>query len=149
MADPAFTCPRRAESPLGASAPESDVWRPWSARWGGQADYFPPGFDPPRTCSYCGSAHPEDTLRLLTLGWDNEKATGKNYKGYLHVPGFLVAINAAHRRVADGEDVLVAYRHLPKEPTPPIKFYTPHFSASQLVELNALVRSAKKRGPDA
>ena len=62
-----MNCPRRKE--LGSdlsmfNLPEKDIWR---------GD---------KTCSYCGSLHPEEALRLIEEGIEVDPTT-KNYKLYI------------------------------------------------------------------
>src|SRR3990172_1489434 len=94
-----FLCPRRIEGPFNFPGP--DFWD--RSRWSLISivhDWLRDKLDPhffggtrwddrypkPRTCSYCGSAHPDDVVILLSMGWLPEKATGKNYKVYIHAP---------------------------------------------------------------
>ncbi len=128
------TCPRRPTvGVLAASKTNADRWRTGAEYWGADS-HVPDGYDPPRTCTGCGSAHPEDVLVLLATGWDHEKATGKTYKGYLHPPGYL---SQMLRPGGVGLGI--------RGPSPMVKFYTPHFDSSQIVELNAFLRSKGKR----
>ncbi len=61
----------------------------------------------PRTCSFCGSAHPGDVRQLLAEGWTVEH-TGKGYKAYLRPPRDLFS------------------------PVPPVKIYSWHVSREDL-----------------
>jgi len=67
------TCPERS---LGGATTNTniDFWK---------QDYDGKGF---RKCSYCGSMHPEDALRLIKEHSTSiiEPATGKNYKWYVY-----------------------------------------------------------------
>lgn len=78
-----------------------------------------------RTCSYCGSLHPDDFKRILEKAADPsddtfaERATGKNYKIYVNQPGISDAF-------AGG-----------------IKFYTWHLPASN-IELSLLYNDASE-----
>lgn len=67
-----------------------------------------------RHCSFCGSLHPEDFLRLLEEGAVAEGPTDKGYKVYVHAP--------------DGRGT---------------KFYSQHFSAEQWQRYRALQRASK------
>lgn len=75
-------CPERKNVPHQADKP-SDNWR-----------VMPNG---DRTCSFCGSLHPDDYMRLLKLAADEashvtcERASGKAYKWYVDQPGVLNA----------------------------------------------------------
>lgn len=104
--------------------PNNDLWK-WS--WG-----------PPRTCSFCGSIHPEDALRLLEEGWEHERA--KAYKGYLNPPGYYARHQAMLASIRDperepGQGVPSVWL-----PTPPVKFYIDHFNKEQLARLNELIQ---------
>lgn len=103
--------------------PNSDLWL-WS--WG-----------PPRTCNFCGSCHPDDVLKLLEEGWENEKA--KEYKGYLNPPGYATQMQAFLASIRDrgrepGQGVPSVW-----SPIPPVKFYIQHFNKDQLAKLNELL----------
>jgi hypothetical protein len=112
--------------------PSADLWL-----WPG---------DVPRTCSFCGSLHPEDVLRLLAEGWEHERA--KSYKGYMHRPGWATKSAAFLASLRDlgrepGQGVPSVW-----EPTPPAKFYVMHFTAEQLQRLNELLRNSPPAPPD-
>lgn len=62
-----FDCGRMAESPS------------WSQRFGHAF------WEADRTCSYCGSAHPEDFLNAVADGFQ-VTPTDKNYKAYVDLP---------------------------------------------------------------
>lgn len=66
-------CPRRAENPMGAAArlPDHDTW----TKRAGQ-----------RTCSYCGSMHPDDFLDQWEAG-GTVGPTDKDYKAYFDADG--------------------------------------------------------------
>lgn len=68
-----FACPRRCESALGMDhkGDSPDHWR---------------REHPYRTCSYCGSAHPEDFLAAARRGV-KIGPTDKSYKAYLGEDG--------------------------------------------------------------
>jgi hypothetical protein len=100
--------------------PNSDLWL-WT--WG-----------PPRTCDYCGSVHPEDALRLLSEGWEQEFA--KSYKAYLHPPGYKTRLEAFLASIRDknrepGEGVPSVW-----EPIPPVKLYMQHCTKEQVGQFN-------------
>lgn len=130
--DSQVSCPRR----FIAGAQENDGWdtNRWEVR--GPSDtstYFPPQFVAPRTCSYCGSVHPEDALKLMSQGWEVESATGKSYKRYLHPPGhgmYLMRIFGVPN-VREPKD----YR----EPTPPVKLYVMHMTPEQIDRFNSIL----------
>ena len=62
-------------------------------------EQWPPGEPKPRSCSYCGSAHPEDVILLHRRGWVAFQGRGKTY---IEPPESLVRpvppvkMNAAH-----------------------------------------------------
>lgn len=120
-------CPRRAEAPMAPGADETapDHWRPGAEAW----DYFPWHWNP-RTCSFCGSLHPDDAMRLLREGWAEEKATGKDYKAYLSPPADTEALRRGLTR--GGPDKPLS------APLP--KLYVHHLSKEQILELNAIHR---------
>lgn len=132
----AQTCPRRNEG-SNPGFTLQDWWRTGDEKWGvahNKDAVFPDAYEAPRTCSYCGSAHPEDVLKLLNAKWDHEKATGKEYKGYLYPPGYIAQILKPRGEKPDVRGT-----------SPMVKFYTMHFDSSQLAELNAFLRSEWKR----
>ena len=101
-----FMCPRRDESFIGATFTGPDHW-----------DKFKSNGD--RVCSYCGSLHWEDMLRLVheaATGPDDSKyrdvvsiePSGKSYKVYVHQPGVRNAheggIKFYMQHVPRGED---------------------------------------------
>lgn len=69
-------CPDRQNTPRISGWPEKDTW---DVRANGD-----------RCCSFCGSLHPEDYMRLMRDACDDtsethiERATGKTYKFYVH-----------------------------------------------------------------
>lgn len=65
-------CPRRAEHGTMFKLPDTDLWQ-----------VRRPGL--PRTCSFCGSVHPEDFLKLAAEG-AKLTPTDKAYKVYIDVP---------------------------------------------------------------
>jgi len=109
---------------------DHDEWR--DNRW----SEFPWSWTP-RACSFCGGLHPEDALRLVAEGWEDEM-TDKRYKGYLHPPGHRQSMDGAFRKMDRGTDPITAMEQRPSIPsvTPPAKFYGWHFTPSQLAELN-------------
>ena len=64
-------CPRRDEMFLTVGLGQEDTWLPGSMV---------------RTCSYCGSLHPDDFMRCAEVGL-RLGATDKNYKVYVDAPG--------------------------------------------------------------
>lgn len=87
----------------------------------------------PRTCSYCGSVHPADALKLLREGWEIDPSD-KRYKAYLQPPRYRATL--LH---------MLTCTELPKDywsPVPPVKLYTHHCTQQQIDELN---KAAKLR----
>lgn len=109
---------------------DSDVWKwPWQ----------------PRVCSWCGSAHPEDAIKLLQEKWEVE-GTGKAYKRYIHPPGyheFIANLNARCRELAErGVDPMKALKEdrVIWHPTPPVKLYGWHLDEQTMNRFNELVK---------
>jgi len=76
-------CPSRPGTPKAPGYPETDTWR-----------VLPNG---DRTCSFCGSLHPDDWLRLMGEAKDPESRTlidksNKGYKFYVHQAGVQNAL---------------------------------------------------------
>lgn len=117
-------CPRDEAGPMFHQLPHQ--WNKGYKRWKDPSDKWPDSETPkPRTCNYCGGAHPEDVLILIKdHGWRVEPTT-KNYKFYLN-PG-------------NGEG-----------PVPPVKGYIQHWTAEELELLNAQLQKQyeerKKQG---
>lgn len=160
------TCPRRAEggpwsmeedqdrwvtgrwlpdNPLGRLA---DRWHRWLyTKTGGSAgSQVWPGPGPaPRTCSFCGGAHPADvTALILEHGWEVEPTT-KWYKRYIQPPGYASHIDRllGHMRehFADRE----GWPEGPRVPLPPVKVYVPHFDEDQRLAFNAALAQRGER----
>lgn len=80
-----FMCPRRDENPMSFSYPGPDHWNKFKSNGN-------------RTCSYCGSLHPEDFFEIVKKsgecveGYEIEPSD-KGYKVYVRQPG---VINAHH-----------------------------------------------------
>jgi hypothetical protein len=104
------TCPRRMHEmgPWDRSEGQ-DSWRSEPRREGEAVPY----------CSFCGSLHPGQFLKLIAEGWAVEP-TDKNYKAYLH------PVHSGPERES-----------VPGQPLPEIsphiqaKFYYQHLSPSQ------------------
>jgi hypothetical protein len=91
----------------------------------------------PRTCSFCGGAHPEDALRLLEEGWESE-GTGKSYKRYLNPPGYGDHVARCVAAVRGGQPTApLEAGHW--SPTPPVKVYLQHWNQEQCARANALI----------
>lgn len=81
-----FRCQSRDGNPLaGKSCPAPDFWR------------TRPNGD--RTCSFCGSVHPDDAISILTDYVEHKKGrfdmTGKGYKFYMSRPDVTNAAEGA------------------------------------------------------
>ena len=134
---------------------EFDRWE--SDRWlnplGRPNIFFPAGVVPPKTCSYCGAAAPEDVLRLIREHEFEPSATGKSYKQYLNPPGYYLRNAIIHEFFSHHENLgkpLLLSNELPKsvleykDPTPPIKIYTQHFTNRMMGKFNSLVEDFMK-----
>lgn len=79
---------------------------------GPQPDTWDLGPDSNRTCSYCGSLHPDDLMKICHLVMTDERyaieGTTKSYKVYVSQPGV--------RNASEGA-VKFYMHHAPKEPT--------------------------------
>lgn len=161
------TCPRRMYEwgPWGREAGQ-DLWETnrWNHRrhWSGaeyQAGKKLRNIGPkrktwhldwiPRSCSFCGSIHPEDALRLLEeFGWEVEP-TDKAYKRYLHPAGYYLLAEQHFRKLTAAEEAQI--RNLQIDIFPTVKLYTMHLSAEQVERFNAAIttyharREAEKR----
>lgn len=71
----------------------------WSRGDGPQPDTWDWGPDGNRTCSYCGSIHPDDLMKICELVLDDERyaieGTTKSYKVYVRQPGVVNASQGA------------------------------------------------------
>lgn len=104
-------CPRRLEG-ADIRNPGPDHWE--LGRW--DNGVWPHPFELPRTCSFCGAAHPEDVLRLMREKHWYPEATDKRYKRYLKPPEHSVS------------------------PVPPVKIYAQHWSSDQIEQFNTIIR---------
>lgn len=117
----AITCPDRMRQAGPWEREEGlDYWRDGGESW----DRFLWPWKP-RRCSFCGSVHPDDAMRLLREGWTEEIADNRD-KAYLRSPAHIAAMRAG----LTGEAVYES------EPKPPAKIRTVHLSEAQLKELN-------------
>lgn len=100
----------------------------------------------PRTCSFCGSVHPEDAIKLLKEGWEVE-TTGKSYKRYLEPPGYRKAMEKllgnVRQRNLDAKDNPFDNNET-WSPTPPAKFYTHHLNEDTLKRFNEAIDEGRK-----
>lgn len=94
MKDEEQLCPRRSESG-GLAAAGVDYWQYRHGK-------------PHRSCSYCGSVHPEDFLAAAIAGC-KLGATDKSYKSYIDMPqdptlmGELVVVGASNGPHAEAD----------------------------------------------
>jgi hypothetical protein len=89
----------------------------------------------PRTCGFCGSAHPDDLIELVKLGWEVDPST-KPYKSYWHPPGFKASMRAWLGWDDPGKPAPTA---IVASVVPPVKLYHNHLSSAQASTLNALL----------
>lgn len=146
-------CPRRDEGPYLSDPNGTDTWRTdtWVGSFHVVTTIDGPQGDPvekcfpwkraPRTCSFCGSLHPDDVIELLEDGWELDPTT-KRYKYYLNPPGHAnvsaARLNANLKRDFD--------RVLPSVPNVVgvlAKFYTMHFSEAQIRRVNDVLKGRK------
>jgi hypothetical protein len=119
-------CPRRIHPTSTQDAWDTNLWTPLEGDVPDTRTYFPEGFTPPRTCTYCGAAHPDDALALMRQGWLVE-GTGKQYKRYLQPP----------RQVPhENDEAPRPYR----SPVPAVKVYSMHFTEVQIEQFNFLAK---------
>lgn len=111
----AQTCPRRM-SEMGPWEREENL-DAWLQDDRDREEIVQP--DPGPCCSFCGSLHPEEFLKLISEGWVVEP-TDKTYKAYL-----TQAVEGAKRVAAPGEP-------LPSARSGRAKFYYQHFSEEQM-----------------
>lgn len=101
----------------------------------------------PRSCSFCGGAHPDDVIALIEAGWEAEQST-KGYKLYLNPPGTVAARRKLRAEVNSGTDMVDAMEESTErvwQPVPPVKVYMQHFSQAQADRANAALKAAKER----
>lgn len=84
--------------------------------------------DVPRTCSFCGSVHPEDAIALVREGWVIDPST-KKYKAYLEPPGYNEHMREVISKIRKMQDEKIPRRW---SPTPPVKVYFMHFTQEQV-----------------
>lgn len=143
MSGESITCPSRM-NPWTAHAKIEGVdhWERNSWHRYDQWRRWPEGFDPPRTCSFCGGAHPDDVIALIERGWEVD-GTDKAYKRYLEPPGYRAQARRWTERLHDasveiGSEIV--------GPVPPVKVYGWHFSEAQRERFNeAIVRRIEPR----
>jgi len=113
---------------------EKATWKDGALRWDDRASVkWPDSVAKPRTCSHCGSVHPEDLAVLFEQGWEIEQ-TGKCYKFYIHPPGHAEEVyRMAH---AITEDILDSFVCKVLAVVPCVKLYMSHVDASAQEQLN-------------
>lgn len=106
----------------------------------------------PRTCSFCGGINPEDAIRLMGQGWEDDP-TGKSYKCYLGPPGsdehLRKSLSSARAEAESGGDWSEGYSRPSAAYVlhgPPVKVYFMHFTDGQLAEFNRLVKARRQKG---
>lgn len=147
MTDEQLMCPRRAGCVPHSAFPDHDEWE--TNRWTRhpEHDKWPEVLgEYPRSCSFCGSVHPEDAIDLIkNRGWEIEPST-KSYKWYINPPGAMLH----HKRImasfegkqpgrGNDPDVEAAFKAPHHEVIPPVKLYGMHGTPEQLAELNGLL----------
>lgn len=132
-----LTCPRRMFEMGPWSRQENlDHWS--TSRWGSHYPHqWPEGFVRPRSCSFCGGAHPDDAIGLMAAGWEVER-TGKSYKRYIQPPGFGDYQKALVASIRD--QGLDTFEYGFVLPTPPVKIYISHFDQDQIDRFNAALK---------
>jgi len=125
-------CPRRGESPNpdaygdGTSTPDR-----WDRRYGRKG---------PRSCSYCGSMHPDDFLAAARDGSGELGPTDKNYKVYVTIESVTYTPTSSTWQNGKQSNVV---KH-PKAPAM-LKFYFQHLSHEQMHEFVDLYNARPKR----
>ena len=103
-------------------------------RW---SDWEGPG-EHPRTCSYCGSVHPEDVIKLIEQGWEIHPST-KSYKWYIELPG-TADHQAGFLKAIGNDEYMEAEKANPfKRLSSPMKLYGQHTDKDQQNRLNRLL----------
>lgn len=142
-------CPRRAEASFSITPPDRDHWR-----------------EDDKSCSYCGSMHPDTFMRLAAAG-NKVTPTDKGYKVYVEVDNALVGkracvTSASHpiagykilteemadtvtwERESDRKYYVGRYVQFSEHPaTKTKKFYFMHLSEEQKVEFVGLINDKK------
>lgn len=105
--------------------------------------YWPRGAPKPRVCSFCGSAHPDDAIALVKLGWEVH-APNDPRKRFLHPSGHRQYVERLwHDVMAEADGSPMEKAPEVRSPVPPVRIYTQHFSSGQIVAFNeALARQS-------
>lgn len=110
------------------------VWENGEKRWSAQKGRkWPEGVDRPRTCSHCGSVHPEDLIELVKQGWELEP-TGKCYKYYFHPLGYAEEVYRMSHAITEG--ALDSFVSKIPSIVPCVKLYMQHMSPEAQEVLN-------------
>lgn len=141
MDDEKQTCGRRMQEYGSWERKENlDIWK--TDRWGSRKSDKWNWPWKPRTCSFCGSIHPEDAIKLLKEGWEIE-TTGKSYKRYLEPPGYKEMLKRFRDKIRQKDepfDDKGAWT-----PTPPVKLYTMHFDQEERNLFNIEINKRKNK----
>lgn len=134
-------CPRRAEShyPWNEEG-EPDQWLPPAVRWvpgrqiplvtrNGVVESWHIGWEtywpsPPRTCSFCGCAHPADVIEMMKEGWEAEVAK-PGRKWYLNPPGTQECREKMLKGMRANPNNII---NEGRTPVPPVKIYAAHLT---------------------
>lgn len=124
---------------------EEGTWE--TDRWSGRhdSDRWPEAFPKPRTCSYCGSVHPDDLIALVEQGWEMEQST-KSYKTYWHPPGYHTAMQKLMTDMNLFHEAPEASPYA--DPVPPVKLYGNHLTQEHADRINKILadRYSKREG---
>lgn len=123
---------------------ENAEWLPGEDRWGTRdSDKWPEGFPKPRSCSFCGSVHPDDLIVLLEMDWEYEPST-KGYKSYWNPPGTQARYKEVLAEIKRRElHKLGEPNHV--SPVPPVKMYGNHVTEGHVEKINALLKRNREQ----
>ncbi len=122
-------CPRRVEGVGSLEPGDLDTWNRRHGRKG------------PRSCSFCGSLHPEDFLEAVRNQTATVEPTDKSYKAYVTIPTVLYQPQIGKSLPGGGFKMK---KFGPKQPAM-LKFYFQHLSREQQLEVIDLYNSRPKR----
>jgi hypothetical protein len=109
MAEETMRCPRRDENPSSDQVfPGPDHWRAVRNPGGGMIG------DNERTCSYCGSMHPDDFMAIAAAGTAELGPTDKSYKVYVEHDGFHGKFYFQHLSEDQRREFVDVYNARPK-----------------------------------
>lgn len=132
-----LVCPRRNEGYIPEFVGDNDTWETNTWDMKGKNDYWPYGFDKPRTCSFCGGVNIDDAIKLIEEGWEIHTTT-KPYKWYLEPPGTIAYRRRVINAMGDEEKVKIVFGEPIKSAVPPVKMYGQHATKEQITKLNLL-----------